>query len=588
MSDAPYIFLDDQITGQSRFYEAPIARIEAYTQDDVPAAFEAIDAALAQGKYVAGYASYELGLQVGKPLTLQGQSGEQPLLQFGVFEGFDGSKRPYGRSYAPLPQLLPLWHEAEYLERFERVKAYIEAGDIYQINLTFPYEGQSNERPDFAALYGHLRGRQPVRYGGIIQMCERHILSLSPELFFEIEGRTVRTRPMKGTAPRGKNAQEDKEIGAAMQRDAKSQAENLMIVDLLRNDLSMIGQSGTTKVTDLFSLETYPTLHQMTSGIETTMRDGVTATQVFAHLFPCGSITGAPKRRAMEIIDELERGSRGPYCGAIGYFDPDGQTKFNVAIRTLTSAPYEKGFKTRYGVGSGVVYDSDGAQEYAECQLKSAIVTARPDLIETLKWTPKDGFIRLQLHMSRLLKSANELSYSIDLNDLFYSLDKEISDLLSPKRIRIALSANGTISIQCENYISLSTPIKLAISKTPLTATRQIFTHKIEARAFYDGERERIKARADCDEVLFLNANNELCEGSFTSLFLETPGKDTLQTPARSCGLLPSVLRHDLLQSGQAEEGVLYVHDLSHATSIFVGNSLRGLMPAILVDINPQ
>lgn len=587
MSGAPYIFLDDQITGQSRYYDAPISLIEAHHPDDVPAALAAIEAALAGGKYVAGYASYELGLQVGKPLHAHMGHSRHPILQFGVFERFDNAKRPYGESYAPLPELKAQWSEADYLKRFERVKTYIEAGDIYQINLTFPYMGTSDKRPDFAALYGHLRGRQPVRYGGIIQLCDRHILSLSPELFFEIEGRTVRTRPMKGTAPRGATPSEDKAIGKAMQNDEKSQAENLMIVDLLRNDLSMIGQSGTTRVTDLFSLETYPTLHQMTSGIETTMREGVSATEVFASLFPCGSITGAPKRRAMDIIEELEDGPREPYCGAIGYFDPDGTTKFNVAIRTLTSTSHDAGFITRYGVGSGVVYDSDGAQEYAECQLKSAIVTASPKLIETLKWTPREGFARLDLHLTRLLKSASKLDYNIDLNDLFFELDKEVAEHTSSRRIRIALSQSGNISIKSTKYAPFETPLKLSISKNTLTQNKQIYRSKTDSRAFYDGERNRLKSQMNCDEVLFINPQGQLCEGSFTSLFVKLPHSKTLQTPALSCGLLPGVLRQDMIETGQAEEAILSLTDLSHAENIFVGNSLRGLMPVILLNPDP-
>ena len=586
MSGAPYIFLDDQITGQSRYYEAPLSLIEAHNQDEVSSALASIETALASGKYVAGYASYELGLQIGKPLDGHSGRAEHPILQFGVFDHYDPNTRPFGQSYAPLPELKPQWSEEQYLERFERVKTYIEAGDIYQINLTFPYSGTSDERPDFAALYGHLRGRQPVRYGGIIKLCDRHILSLSPELFFEIEGRTVRTRPMKGTAPRGATPIEDRRIGKAMQKDEKSQAENLMIVDLLRNDLSMIGQSGTTKVTDLFSLETYPTLHQMTSGIETTVRAGVTATEVFSSLFPCGSITGAPKRRAMEIIEELEPQARGPYCGAIGYFDPDGDTKFNVAIRTLTSQPSQAGFVTRYGVGSGVVYDSDGAQEYAECKLKSAIVTAKPNLIETLKWTPKDGFMRLELHASRLLKNAREFEYSIDLNILFSLLDAEVVNNTTPKRIRISLSKAGQIVIQSETLSPFSSPVKLAISKNILTSQKQIYRAKVDARTFYDGERSRLKLLTSCDEVLFLNTKDQLCEGSFTSLFLKLPDTERLQTPTLKCGLLPGVLRHELIATGQAEESILSISDMARAEQLYVGNSLRGLMPAILLSLD--
>lgn len=587
MIAAPYIFLEDQISGQTRHYSDPIEVIQAFDEKEVDNALKRIDMALAAGHYVAGYAAYEAGRMLSAPIGHK-RNDPQPLLQFGVFTGFDTQKHPHGHSYAPLPDLSPVWDETAYLDKFDRAKAYIEAGDIYQINLTFPFEGMSKERPDFAALYGWLKQKQPVHYGAICALDETHILSLSPELFFEIDEKIIRARPMKGTAPRGATPDEDAKIASGMQADEKSQAENLMIVDLLRNDLSTVGKSGTTQVTDLFTVETYPTLHQLTSSIQTTLQDDVTATQVFARLFPCGSVTGAPKKRAMEIITELEDHSRGPYCGAIGYFDPDGSAQFNVAIRTLISGPKKDGYVTRYGVGSGIVYDSVGVQEYQECLLKSKIISDQPHLIETLKWSPDDGFINLDMHVKRLKKSAKNLQYPIDLNTLYLVLDKVSASKKTTQRIRISMSKSGQFTIIAEDFTTSPLPVKLAISRIPLTAQRQIFNHKVDSRAFYDGERLRLKRAMACDEVLFFNEKGHLCEGSFTSLFIAVDGKDTLQTPALSCGLLPGILRKTMLTTGRAEEAILTIDDLSHARQICVGNSLRGLLPAILIDSHPQ
>ncbi|WP_017930884.1 chorismate-binding protein [Robiginitomaculum antarcticum] len=588
MTTAPYIFLEDQILGRSRYYCDPVEVIEAYVKTDIESALARVDSALTGGYYVAGFVAYEAGLMSEAINQPHPSDAATPLLQFGVFKAFNTQMRPNGDTYTPRPDLVPVWDEAAYLAKFVKAKAYIETGDIYQINLTFPFEGKSADRPDFPALYGQLRQRQPVQYGAVCALGETHILSLSPELFFEIDGKTVRARPMKGTAPRSSDPERDVQIAKDMQADAKSQAENLMIVDLLRNDLSTVGQSGTTKVTQLFTLETYPTLHQMTSSIETTLQDGVSATQVFARLFPCGSVTGAPKRRAMDIIAELEDSARGLYCGGIGYFDPSGNAKFNVAIRTLVSQPAKSGYVTRYGVGSGVVYDSVGALEYKECLLKSDIITGKPHLIETLKWSPQNGFMRLDRHIDRLLKSSKELGYTIDIKQLYIELESNLDKITTVQRIRISLAKDGYVAITTQDLDELPLPIKLVLSKTSLTATRQNFEHKTDARAFYNGERERLIESTACDEVLFLNSDGQLCEGSFTSLFIAVDGKDTLLTPTLSCGLLPGVLRESLIASGEAVETLISIDDLSHARQIFVGNSLRGLMPAVLIDNTPQ
>jgi para-aminobenzoate synthetase/4-amino-4-deoxychorismate lyase len=318
----------------------------------------------------------------------------------------------------------------------------------------------------------------------------------------------------------------------------------------------------------------------MTSRVTSRLRDEVDFADIFKSLFPCGSVTGAPKIRAMEIIDELEDSSRGAYCGGLGYIDPDGDACFNVAIRTLI---LEQG-KLRYNVGSGLVLDSEAADEYAECLLKADVLKAEPvELIETLRWEPELGFVREAKHIERLFRSADKLGYP--LSGQYFDSQFQIPEhLKTPKRFRLALSKNGKIDVQISEYTALRS-ITFSLSKYPLTADVQTTPHKISYRQFYDGERERLKALTGADEAVFLNADGALCEGSFTSLFIEKGGQ--LFTPPLSAGLLPGILRQDLLETGRAHEKALTPDMLEQADAIYLGNSLRGLIPAEMISPLP-
>lgn len=577
----PYIFLDDQISGTSRRYVRPLEIIRAQVASDVGPALEAVKAALAQGKYVAGYAAYELGYALDDKLLPLMPQNHGPLLEFGVFDAFD-TQVPKANGPAAPPKLSPQWGEAAYMSRFSRLQDYIHAGDIYQANLTFPYHGITDTPLDMAALYAGLRARQPVRYGAIIALGETQILSLSPELFFSITGRTARARPMKGTAPRDPDPARDAANASEMQQDEKSKAENLMIVDLLRNDLSRIAKPGSVTVTDLFSIETFPTLHQMTSGIEATLSDNVGPAEVFAKLFPCGSVTGAPKIRAMEIIRELEDRPRGPYCGAIGYFDPGGDCSFNVAIRTLTSRPDAGKFLLEYNVGSGVVYDSTGKDEYAECRLKAQILTPpAPHLIETLRWSPHGGFDYLEGHMLRLMKAADDKGYALDPVAVMTALDDSVAGQSGPQRVRLALAKTGEHIVARSDLGKMPAVMRLKISDEAIDAENPVFAFKTSPMPLYDAARAQVKASADFDEIIFLNKRGELTEGSFTNIFIEIDG--ALYTPPLSCGLLPGVLRAHMLETGKAHERVLRARDITDTNKVYIGNSVRGLMPAALI-----
>lgn len=373
--ERPYVvFEDGRDGGRALFFDQPEEIIVARAPGEVRDAFARMEAASRRGLHLAGYASYELGYALEpKFAAQQTPSSRTPLLLFGAFRAPQETMLAAAEGPAPRIALTPAWTQAEYAERFQKCRDYIFAGDVYQINLTFPLYGRHEGDP--LALYRGLRKRQPVAYGGVVALGEETVVSLSPEVFFEAHGRDIRARPMKGTAQRGVMPTEDMARAQYLTEDEKSRAENLMIVDLLRNDLSRLAEVGSVKVTDLFTIQTYPTLHQMTSGIEARLRSDVTLIDLFTGLFPCGSVTGAPKIRAMEIIRDLECAARGVYCGSLGLIAPNGDIRFNVAIRTLTLFPDHE---LVCNVGSAVVADSRAREEYEECLIKARFLTGAP------------------------------------------------------------------------------------------------------------------------------------------------------------------------------------------------------------------
>lgn len=374
-----YIVFDEGPDGGMQAFADPDRLIVAWEPSQVMAALDAMQAARDAGLWLAGFASYELGYVLEPALLhLLPHNRQSPLICFGVFDGPDAtaarSLMHRGRSEqagASLDALQPVWDEARYEQAYDQVKDYICAGDLYQANLTFPvgtsYEGTA------LGLYAALRRGQPVKHGAMVHLGQGPVLiSRSPELFFRtsVEG-IIETRPMKGTVPRGDSQLEDDALVSFLANDPKNRAENLMIVDLLRNDISRIAEYGSVQVPELFTVETYATVHQMTSLVQAQMREGVNIQELFTALFPCGSITGAPKIRAMEVIRELEPDARDIYCGSIGWMAPDGRASFNVAIRTLSL--FDKG-RVTLNVGGGVVYDSTAASEYEEALWKARYV----------------------------------------------------------------------------------------------------------------------------------------------------------------------------------------------------------------------
>ncbi|MEG3163514.1 aminodeoxychorismate synthase component I [Sphingomonas sp. PB2P19] len=573
MLTAPFVLLDDASAGGAppRLYRDPVRIVRADMPAQVLPALEALRAACAEGLHAAGYLTYEAGEALAaRPV---GMAAVGPLLWFGLFRGYQSPAdvaallpNPAGARAGP-PQ--PVLDAAEYDTAFARVSQLIAAGDIYQANLTFaatiPFVG------DPFALYAGLRAQSCAGYGALIDTGEHRFLSLSPELFFALDGDTLTCRPMKGTAARGDTPDEDRALAAALAADPKQRAENLMIVDLMRNDMSRVARH--VAVPDLFTVETYPTVHQMTSTITATLEDGRDSIDVIAALFPCGSITGAPKQRAMEVIAEVERARpRGLYTGAIGYLDPNGDAMFNVAIRTLTV----DGATAVMGLGSGIVADSDAGEERRECLAKAAFVTAGQraiDLIETMAFDPEAGIPLLERHLARMKASADTLGLAFDRHAARNELQAATFRLRSPKRIRLLLAASGALAIEVGSVPVSPALAQVAIVPLPVAASDYRLRHKTSDRGFYDAAR----AAAGTFEVLFEDSDGCLTEGSFTSLFV--PRGDTLVTPPAGA-LLPGVLRAELLETGRAIQGRLTRADLTHGFRI--GNALRGLIPAVV------
>ena len=592
MTATPYILLDDSLTpgGRSLLYADPVDVVAVSDPDDVEQGLDAIAAGVAEGLHAVGYFSYELGYCLEPRLReLLPKSRDVPLFWVGLFGApqplDDAATRAWleangGAERAQISDLNLSWSREEYAGAFAKVLDYIAAGDVYQINLTLKYHFAFAGNP--VALYAALRRKQRVAYGGMIATPDLHVLSFSPELFFRRDGKQIATRPMKGTAPRGRTPREDSRLKTWLAMDEKQRAENLMIVDLLRNDLGRVAKIGSVEVTDLFTVETYRSVHQMTSGVRAELRADMGLQETLRALFPCGSVTGAPKVRAMEIIRELEAAPRGVYTGSIGHFTPHGDAQFNVGIRTVVL----HGGRGEMGIGSGVVADSKADSEFEECLLKAHFLTkadAPFELIETLRWEREQGFHLLERHLARLQSSAAHFGYPYSREAVLAALQAEVAGLQGDTYlVRLLLAEEGAMTVT-STIIELpakGTVWRFVVSDQRVDEKDPLFFHKTTRRQFYDREMERQKALTGCDEVIFLNKRGELTEGTRTTLFLELDGR--LFTPALTCGLLPGTLREELLDlpRAAASEAIITPADLERADRIYLGNSVRGLIRA--------
>jgi para-aminobenzoate synthetase/4-amino-4-deoxychorismate lyase len=587
---APFVLLDDaraEGASPARLYRDPREIVVARRPEEVPAALARIEELRRAGHDLAGYFAYEAGVALEPRLAHLAQSGANgPLVWFGAFAGFETidvaewlADNAQGRaSIGPLDPAVSL---GSYLDAFTRLREAILAGDIYQANLTMPLTGPWHGDP--LALYAALRPAAQAGYGGVIHDGAHWLLCLSPELFFALKDGAVTAKPMKGTRRRGRDAAEDAALAKELAHSPKDRAENLMIVDLMRNDLSRVARAGSVRAEAPFAIESYPTVHQMVSTIRAELAPGHTALDLIRALLPCGSITGAPKIRAMELIAEVERDPRGPYCGAIGRIDASGDSAFNVAIRTLRLTAG----RAVLGVGSAIVADSDAMSEWRECLVKGGFVrqslgteaAAAFDLIETMKFDPERGIELLELHLERIKTSAAELGFSFDRHAVRNAIQALCFEAEAPGTLRLVAARSGAYALEFSaSAPTLPDPATCAVLSLPVDAGDWRLRHKTSDRHFYQAGLAAAQA-AGAHEALFLRDDGLLTEGTFTNLFVEKDGK--LLTPPAALGLLPGVLRRSLIEQGRAVEAELRLSDL--ADGFLIGNARRGLLPARLL-----
>lgn len=558
-------------------FSRPLKVIRTDVLEDVIAALETAERFAKQGFYVAGYVAYEAAPAFDEALEAHPPTGD-PLVWLGVFD----KPGAVPTEPAPVPNLGG-WTldtpETDYRRALETVRENIAAGVTYQTNYTARLT--SPETPaDPYALYETLRERHRPPFSSFLDLGEKQIVSLSPELFFELNGRQVTTRPMKGTAARGRFFEEDEEAKTALRASPKERAENVMIVDLLRNDLGRVAVPGTVRVPELFTLETYPTFHTLTSTVTAELSENVGLSDLFRALFPCGSVTGAPKVSTMRLIRALEPTPRGVYCGAVGLLKPGGDAAFSVPIRTLVLT--RNG--AEYGVGSGVTWDSRADDEYAELAVKAALVTdPRPDfaLLETLLW---DGqtLVRLERHLTRLTTSATFFSFSLDEQVVRDGLLEHVHHHPgTPRRVRLLVSRRGAVRPESQPFTPTDGPLRVALAKEPVSSRDTFLFHKTTRRDVYDARR---RDAPDADDVLLWNERGELTEFTIGNVVLELNGK--LVTPPLEAGLLAGIMREEGLKTGLLEERALNFEDLARATKIWRINSLRGWQEVGKIDLS--
>ena len=579
-----WILFDDARDGgaKPRLYQRPAEIVDAHVLDEVVPALEKIRAGLQAGKHAAGYLAYEAAHAFDPKLRASARQAQGALLCFGLFEGFE---TPALANLLPSPEgayvgrPVPRMSREQYGIAVEKVREHLFAGDFYQANLTFGCEVAVAGDP--LAVYARLRRSSRAGWGGVMAHDGATIISLSPEQFFTISDGVIEARPMKGTASRRPDPSDDRDEAKALAADEKQRAENLMIVDLMRNDLARVSVAGSVEVPELFAVETYPTLHQMVSRIRSRLRVECDAVDVIGTIFPCGSVTGAPKVAAIEALTRLEPEPRGAYTGSMGWIEPHrhgdaGNAAFNVLIRTLEW--HSGSTKARLGLGSGLVVDSEPSNEWAECLLKGDFVRREAqdfDLIETMGFDPSEGIVELDRHLDRMRNSADDLGFQFDRHAARNELQAATFGRKQRAMVRLLLSRSGAMAIQLKTYEDPNeVPVRVAVRPLPVEPSDFRLRYKTTDRRFLDLTRQQ----AGEFETVFVDPDGQLTEGSRTSLFVEREGK--LLTPPLSRGLMPGILRAKLIEEGSAEEAELRPADLEGG--FYVGNIVRGLIPAKL------
>lgn len=550
-----------------------------------------LDKAISNGYYAAGFLSYELGYFFND-VPARGKT-DFPFFVFGVFKNkneisYDELKlmensetgaewfNVFGCNYSD--------NKKTYEGKIAKIKRHLADGDTYQVNYTFKYK--FNFKGSSFKLFDALKTAQDVPYAAFIDYDRWSILSMSPELFFEKNAKKLIVRPMKGTIRRGDSAKEDLANASSLAKSEKDKAENIMIVDLLRNDIGKISVTGTVSPENLFSVEAYNTLFQMTSTVRSTVKENIKWEDFFKSVFPSGSVTGAPKKRTMEIIKELENHKRNIYTGSIGYIEPSGNAIFNVAIRTLLID--KKTLTGEMGIGSGIVADSAPDKEYRESLLKARFLeNAVKDnifsLIETILWE-KGKYFLLDFHMERLKNSALEFHFVFNKRNIINILKNAAIKFKRDKKykVKILMDNTGHVTAGVSAIDDIhQCKVKIAISDYRTDKANHFLTHKTTKRHIYDSEHQKYSKKGYFD-CIFFNGDNELTEGAITNIVIAKDGR--LFTPPVRCGILPGVYRRYIIQTHKPaiKEKVLFMYDLLKADHIYLINSVRKMVEAEL------
>jgi len=584
-----FVFLETNKFNKDNFrsflFVKPTKIISCYRLKDVKPAFLEIEHSISRGYYAAGFISYEAGFSFEDQLKDLKSDSKFPLLWFGIYKKpiivthrermdlLQNKKVPYS-----IKNIHPNISKKEYIDNIKKIKSFIRKGDTYQVNYTYKYKFDFHG--SLHSFYEDLKAKQSVSYTSFIKTPEFSILSISPELFFRKDNQSIEVRPMKGTINRGRTLEEDNNNMKALGQSLKNRSENVMIVDLLRNDLGRVSRSGTVKTKRLFEVERYETLLQMISIVRSSLKKNLTPYDLFKAIFPSGSVTGAPKINTMKIIDSLEKEMRYVYTGGVGFFAPDREAVFNVAIRTVLID--NKNNKGEMGVGSGIVYDADPYKEFEECKLKVNFLTQKKNdfrLIETILHKPRKGYFLLKLHIDRLLKSSEYFNFRCDKKYILKELkklEKSFKDSFSYK-VRLLLDRDGRIKLSFSRINTNGKLAKVRFSSKKTSKEDTFLYNKTTNRDLYNKEHKKWSKKGYFD-IIFTNRQNQVTEGAISNVIIKK--RDFYYTPPVECGLLNGVFRRYILENDKLpiKEKILYRDDIKKADEVYMINSVRGMV----------
>ncbi|MFH0880291.1 MAG: aminodeoxychorismate synthase component I [Lentisphaerota bacterium] len=565
--------MKNAVAGRWLHFTRPRRIVTACCLEDVVPAIQTLEKAVNDdGLHAAGFISYEAAPAFDPALKTR-VDAEFPLCWFGLFEGPEETGELPAGDDAGLWSAIwqPTISEDDYRHHLEAIRDFIRQGDTYQVNYTYRLRGQVCSDP--WKIFLGMAAAQYAPYSAFVDTGEWAVCSASPELFLKWDGQSLESRPMKGTAARGLWSDDDRRKAAGLRVSRKNRAENVMIVDMVRNDLGRVAEIGSVTAPSLFAVEQYPSVWQMTSTVQA--RTTASLSQILQATFPPASITGAPKSRTMEIIADLETTPRRVYTGAVGYLSPGCRAQFNVAIRTLLI--HRKNGEAEYGVGGGIVWDSKWASERQECRIKAKVLSMRRpdfDLLETLRWAPESGCDLLRYHLKRLAESAAYFQYTLDTSLVRLELDQLASRLPpAPHRVRLLASRKGAVRVE-------ATPLPpgpssfpdITLAQSPVDSSDVFLYHKTTHR---DSYLEALKTRPGCSDALLFNQAGEITETTIANVVVELDGQ--LFTPPIRCGLLPGTFRSFLLDQNKIRERVVTKEEILQSPNIFLINSVRGM-----------